>query len=290
MHILEHKCFGTLKMIILKHKWHPEHRKCLPRSAGIWLLWQRRTLSRKTLSLDSHPLHARGCGLIGLFNKMLTPWYSSSSNASSFSCASWNARALLHHNPYWRAKKIKFLLSFAMKSTGIGVQEVHGSEATFTSSLPAASIVFHIFSSFTENPNEAGVVTMIKKLGSPRESFQPEVIVAGRALRVLYSCPSCSNVSFVHWNIHNHNLGRAEADYLAGRLRNDVRSAHADPSGFIVIVSGDFNFLPPGKFRRSISNPNSSRTAAPTAPNPGKLSHFSAYPQPAYRYCERLEH
>ena len=112
-----------------------------------------------------------------------------------------------------------------------------------------------------------------KKLGSAQESFQPDVIIAGRALRVEFSSPLRIGVTFVHWNIHNHDLGRAQADRLAGRLRNDVISAQADPTGFILIVSGDFNFLPPGEFRKSVSNPNSSRRTAPTAPNPGQLHH-----------------
>jgi hypothetical protein len=160
-----------------------------------------------------------------------------------------------------------------MRSTVTAIQEVHGSEAAFRTAIPCSSTAFHTFTSFTDNPNEAGVVTMFKKMGSPQSSFRAEAVIEGRALRVECSSSSSDRATFVHWNIHNHDLGRADARRLAARLQADVVSAKSNPTGFVLVVSGDWNFLPPEEFRRSISNPNSTRTSAHRAANPGQLDH-----------------
>ena len=116
----------------------------------------------------------------------------------------------------------------------------------------------------------AGVVTMIKKNGSSIDCFHPEAIIVGRALRVEHSCDSSSR-AVVHWNIHNHDLGRVDGAHLAARLHNDVISAQTNPTSFILIVTGDFNFLPPGEYRRSIADPNGTRSAVHPDSNPGQL-------------------
>ena len=74
-------------------------------------------------------------------------------------------------------------------------------------------------------------------------------------------------------DMHNHDLGCADARRLAAKLQTDVVSAKSNPTGFILVVSGDWNFIPPEEFRKSISNPNSTRTSAPRAANPGQLDH-----------------
>ena len=159
-----------------------------------------------------------------------------------------------------------------MRSTVTAVQEVHGSEAAFLTAIPSASRSFHIFSSFTDNPNEAGVITMFKKNGPQEGSFQHDSVVDGRALRVECKSSSSSGATLVHWNIHNHDLGRADAERLAERLWEDVISAKRHPTGFVLFVSGDWNFLPPGEYRRSISMPNSSTTSVHQAAASGQFS------------------
>eukprot|EP00973_Karenia_brevis_P087750 12171079-Karenia_brevis.AAC.1 len=105
------------------------------------------------LSLVSVPRLERGSGSIGLFSRLLSPWVPSKSVVT----ATWNARALLHHKPRLRAKKIRYLLSFALGSDWTALQEVHGSQARFVAALPALQKDFHIFSTFSTNPNEGGV-------------------------------------------------------------------------------------------------------------------------------------
>ena len=101
-------------------------------------------------------------------------------------------------------------MALALRSTITALQEVHGSEAAFRMAIPDANTAFHIFSSFTDNSNEGGVVTVIKKNGSPPDCFNAELIIDGRALRVEYADVSLNASALVHWNIHNHDLGSAD--------------------------------------------------------------------------------
>ena len=48
-------------------------------------------------------------------------------------------------------------------------------------------------------------------------------------------------------------------------------SAQTDPTRFVLIVTGDFNFLSPGDFRRSNANPNVTKASLHPATNPGQL-------------------
>ena len=167
--------------------WTCKKEKPQRRSDGTLLPWRRLTSSRKMLLSSSPRPLAKGSASIGHFNNLFSPWCSSQDVEPSFSCVSWNARTLLHHNAYRRAKKIKCFLSFALNSTVVGIQEVHGSEAAFRAAVPYAVNRFHIFSSFTSNPNEAGVVSLFRRSGEAAGAFESEAFIEGRALRVQFT-------------------------------------------------------------------------------------------------------
>ena len=58
-----------------------------------------------------------------------------------------------------------------------------------------------------------------------------------------------------------HNLQPPGIGRLQGKLQDDLDLARRHPSSYVVIVSGNFNFLSPGEFRHSLSTPNSTRPA-----------------------------
>ena len=174
------------------------------------------------------------------------------------SVASWNARALLHHKPRLRAEKLCFLASFAMKTSITDLQEVHGTEASFRTAAPLICQAFHVFCSFSENAAEAGVITLLRKSTSDSGIFVQDGVIPGRVLRV-QAWSSESESSLIHWNIHNHDRSGADSIRVKKQIQTDIDAAKARPTCCVVIVSGDFNFLHPCEFRRSVAAPNSTR-------------------------------
>ena len=202
----------------------------------------------------------------GVGNTLLAPWLEASFSAISF--VTWNARALHHHKPCLRKAKKNFIQDFLKRNCAaravLAMQEVHGTPEKIYTMLFHLKKLYYFFHSFSRSTtdgtfykeDEGSVITLIPKGCTPsRNRFVSLEVIPGRALRVSWTG---MNRTWIHWNIHNHGLSAAQVSTIAGLIRADVATAQADPTMNFLVVSGDFNFLAPGDFYKSISDPGSS--------------------------------
>eukprot|EP00959_Pyramimonas_sp_CCMP1952_P405124 8490962-Pyramimonas_sp.AAC.1 len=63
--------------------------------------------------------------LHGVFSRRFAPWKAPSEVKAPLSFATWNARALLHHDLRIRQHNMKCLSQFLSKGTIMALQEVH---------------------------------------------------------------------------------------------------------------------------------------------------------------------
>jgi len=157
----------------------------------------------------------------------------------------------------------------------LALQEVHGNKLKFEAFTHRIQRQYFVFSSFSHKMDEAGVVTLVAKHGcSTQDGFREQVLVPGRVLRVVYSC---APRVLVHWNVHNFGIDPKHMEKVICELKGDLDRAAADPLGYVVVVAGDFNFLPKGECQRSLAAPMLART------RPGAVSHI----RPTQRCWER---
>ncbi|CAK0846242.1 unnamed protein product, partial [Prorocentrum cordatum] len=151
------------------------------------------------------------------------------------SFATWNARALLHHDLRIRQHKMKYLSQFLSKGTILALQEVHATELELQQDLFKLHIPHLAFSSFGAQRNTGGVaiITPCSQSGvHQRAKFWHEELVPGRIERLRISSIShdtCPSVSTVIYNVHNYNISRQQAQSLRQRVARDVALANTAP-------------------------------------------------------------
>ena len=188
------------------------------------------------------------------FKDVFCPW-SPSSGSATF--GTWNARALLHSTPARCKRKCSFLANFLKVSLQSScpvwaLQEVHGSEPQFFQLNHWVRTKFYIFSSFLD-VGVGGVVTLFPRTQSSSiDQFSSESIIPGRVLRVAHYQ---RQLTFVHWNVHNFNLGVPGLSMVLSRLEADLQMAAADPLKFTVILAGDLNLMAPGDMPTRLARP-----------------------------------
>ena len=160
-----------------------------------------------------------------------------------------------------------FIRADIPKQSVIALQEVHGNPAKVDRFMYFLKKRFHIFYSFTPSPHDpndykedqGSVITMIPLMNGTNDGhFNVHAPVPGRTLRVSYTN---GNYWWTHWNIHNHDLSQAEVRQVTNMILDDAEFTRSNPEKHFIFIAGDFNFLAPGEFPRSLSDPDKSTHA-----------------------------
>ena len=158
-----------------------------------------------------------------------------------------------YNDPFKRKTKADFLFRFLFRLQLCGLQEVHGSEASFRAYFPLIVAKFFIFSSFIhDKPGTGGVITLFERANFNSGVFIPYEIAEGRILRTLWTG---ANKSVVTWNVHNFDISLESRKLFFSWLSQDLVHARDRPTTFVVYLLGDFNFIPPGEVRHKVKNP-----------------------------------
>ena len=149
------------------------------------------------------------------------------------------------------------------KSSIVAIQEVHGTPEKVSRMLFPLRKDFLIVHSFTPNADDnpgykedqGSVITLVPMVPNiSANMFEKMEVVPGRVLRVSVVLGS---YHWYHWNIHNHGLTQDQVNQVTDLIDADASSVRANPKEYFLIVCGDFNFLPPGEYHKSVSRPNS---------------------------------
>ena len=157
-----------------------------------------------------------------------------------------------------RPKKLGYLSRLMKIGDIIGLQEVHGTELRFLAEFKdlRAQEDFHVFSSFSNNSTEAGVVTLLRSHGTEKSAFSSSAAFQGRALRTVFRS-SDGSVASIIWNIHNFGLSTVQAKHLCRLVTVDTDFIAERPLDRSIIVMGDWNCLPVGEARIPMKTPES---------------------------------
>ena len=139
------------------------------------------------------------------------------------------------------------------------LQESHGSDSDIRDSLSHETKHFSFFSSFCNDSDSVGMITIIRSsllLGSTSSSSP---LVPGRVLR---TCVTKGQCKWVIYNIHNHGISGPDLASVVEAMSADISIARSHPDTYTVAVLGDFNFPAPAEGRLKLEAP---ATSAPSA-------------------------
>ena len=173
--------------------------------------------------------------------------------------ATWNSRALFHHDPTTRSRKRGFLSRLLGQANVVCLQESHGSDSDIRDSLTHEAKHFSFFPSFCSDSDSGGVITVIRSsllLGSTLSSTP---LVPGRVLR---TCITRGQCKWVIYNVHNHGISGPDLASVVEAMSADISAARSLPDACTVAVLGDFNFPAPAEGRLRLETPASSAPSA----------------------------
>ena len=177
---------------------------------------------------------------------------------------SFNTRHLVAVDKELRDKKLKYLETVIKDADLVQLQEVQQDEAALMQASPLLMALFHVH--FCEGPG--GVVTLWRRasfpVGNEGSNLTSSPYVPGRVQR---SSWTDGNIHVVTWNVHNYALTPHQAHSVAEAIQRDQSSALLHPESFILLVAGDWNFLPEDDCPHDVKTPDRQceRQVAPAA-------------------------
>eukprot|EP00930_Biecheleria_cincta_P088020 TRINITY_DN7725_c0_g1_i7.p1 TRINITY_DN7725_c0_g1~~TRINITY_DN7725_c0_g1_i7.p1 ORF type:complete len:923 (+),score=102.57 TRINITY_DN7725_c0_g1_i7:329-3097(+) len=213
-------------------------RQMAPTSYGGTLTWSNHTSSaKKALRPSSKNWSlARLILPIGRFSKS-SPLFLDS--GQSFTCVSWNSRAMLCKDRKRRYRKLGIIRRY-LQNTITAVQEVHGTQAEIIATLSTTKDTHFVASSSCDSAAAGGVMTAWNRLHLPTSTtFEFEIIAPGRALitRAFFN-----SKTITHFNVHNDSLTPQQSWQLAKNLKEEANKSRENPDNHVVIATGDWNF------------------------------------------------
>ena len=175
--------------------------------------------------------------------------------AASISICTWNARALLHHDPCLRTSKIAKLRELINRFDVVLLQEVHGSSTEFLNVMHWLRLTHHIMHSFHQSADTGSVVSIFSnKVFGDDAQIDPEVLVRGRVLITTIS--DNQGRTGTYGNIHDHGLTPQQKWNTFAKLRRLGARATNEPTGHFAPTAGDFTFVPCGEARFMLARPS----------------------------------
>lgn len=175
---------------------------------------------------------------------------------------SWNGRAIIHHDPLIRRRKIREIELLCACFGVVGLLEVHGNPVSLRAALSTCLRSHNLVYSFIHDTNgkvvedSGGVAFLVSKdLGDQQQLWGDLTQVhQGRAIAVsIWDMGRTRETKFLL--IHNFGFSVPQVKHVINYIESERRRVGISPHNAAVVLMGDFNLERDCASRFSVSKP-----------------------------------